>query len=205
MPTKSAGRRITPAYGTEFYQLYLGYLQEPTVRANHDMMFETFYRFTRPTQLRIMDLGCGLGEYSRYGPHSEYVGIDLNNAGQVKNFVHMDYTELNLASHLPFVPNAFVSLFSIEACYPAKSKYALYERIFAENPSIRYGLVSGFFYESRRGLETVSEAGKIVSYQTIEDQSKYVSGNFSEVRVYLRTPSKMFGDDPVEVWKMLAR
>lgn len=155
--------------------------------------------------MNIVDLGCGLGEYFTYARHSQYVGIDFNNPGQIKNFICADYNEVNLTAILPFSPTAFVSLFSIEACYPTESRYALYEKIFAENSSIKYGLSSGFFYEGRRNHETVSEAGEIVSYQTIEDPSKHISENFSESRSYKRTPSEMFGKDVIEVWKILAR
>ena len=193
------------AYDKNFYKLYLEYLKEKTVRASHDRMFRYFRRFTLPDGLHVVDLGCGLGEYAAYGHFDEYAGVDVNNAGQVPNFRRADYHELEFIAKLPFAPNAFVSLFSIECFHSAKDKYALYEKIFADAPSVKHALVSGFFYESKRGLETVGETGGIVSYQTIEDPAQYISRTFSELRTHIKTPSKMFGKDVIEVWKILSR
>ena len=106
---------------------------------------------------------------------------------------------------LPFQPTAFVSLFSTELGHSPEEKYALYERIFARIPKLLYGLVGGFFYESKRGQEAVEEAGEIVSHQTIEDSSRHISKAFFEFRLHMHTPSKMFGEDVVEVWKFLCR
>ncbi len=193
------------AYDEKFYEMYRKYLAEKTVRLNHNRVFEHFGAFTRPDMLYVMDMGCGLGEYSFFGRYKDYAGVDLNKAGEVLNFIQADYHDLGFVARLPFMPNAFVSLFSIECCHPADVKYALYEKIFAGVPSVEYGLVGGFFYESKRGLETVGEAGGLISYQTIEDPSKYISANFDEFRLHIRTPSKLFGDDVVEVWKILSR
>ncbi|MDP3704498.1 MAG: class I SAM-dependent methyltransferase [Legionellaceae bacterium] len=193
------------AYDQKFYRMYQRYLREEAVRANHDKIFEYFRRFTKPTQLRVVDLGCGLGEYSRYGSYAQYAGIDLNDTLHVKNFVQADYHDPHFVNRLPFIPTAFVSLFSIECCHSALDKYALYEKIFAYIPSIEYGMVGGFFYESRRDLETVGETGGIISYQTIEDSSRHISRIFSEFRIHMHTPSKMFGNDVIEIWKILSR
>ena len=193
------------AYDAEFYRMYQAYLREEIVRTNHDRVFECFYKFTQPTQLFVADLGCGLGEYSLYGPYTKYVGVDINDTGQVRNFVQTDYHSLDFVNLLPFTPTAFVSLFSIECCHSVEDKYALYEKIFTGISSMRYGLVGGFFYESKRNLETVGETGGIVSYQTIEDPSRHISKTFSEYRMHVRTPSKMFGEDVIEIWKILNR
>jgi len=153
-----------------------------------------------------MDLGCGIGEYATYDQHhAAYVGIDLNNTGSITHFVQVDYLKLDFGNLLPFLPNAFISLFSIECFHSAKNKYTLYNRLFSAFPTVKCGLVGGFFYESRRNQETVSEAGEIVSYQTIEDPSLHISDLFTELRIYIRTPSQMFGNDVVEVWKLLVR
>lgn len=193
------------AYDQEFYRMYRTYLCELAVRTNHNRIFELFRKFTQHAQLQVVDLGCGLGEYSTYGSYFDYVGVDVNNAGTVKNFLRADYHDLGFVGSLPFMPTAFVSLFSIECCHSAKDKYALYEKLFARIPSIQNALVGGFFYKSKRELETVGEAGGIVSYQTIEDPSKHISRTFSELRIHFDTPSDMFGDDVVEVWKILGR
>ncbi|EET90464.1 MAG: hypothetical protein LVQ97_02980 [Candidatus Micrarchaeales archaeon] len=192
-------------YTKGFYDMYRDYLVEPQVRANHDLMFGIFERLAPQSGFLVMDLGCGLGEYSRYGHYSKYVGIDSNDTGAVKNFIKADYASQDVAKMVPYKPNAFVSLFSIEACYPANDVYELYERLFKENNSIMYGLTSGFFYMSRMDKETVGETGGIKSYQTIENQSERMTNGFVELRTYMETPSKMFGEDVVEVWKILLR
>ncbi|MBI2035678.1 MAG: class I SAM-dependent methyltransferase [Candidatus Liptonbacteria bacterium] len=193
-------------YDENFYRMYREYLQEQTVRRNHDHVFSLFASLLLHDSPRVMDLGCGIGEYATYDQqHAAYVGVDLNNTGSVIPFVQADYLKLNFGNLLPFLPNAFISLFSIECCHSSESKYTLYNRIFSTFPAVKYGLVGGFFYESRRNQETVSEAGEIVSYQTIEDPSLHISPLFTELRIHIRTPSRMFGNDVIEVWKLLVR
>lgn len=193
-------------YDENFYRMYLEYLREPTVRRNHSHMFVLFASLLLPDSPRVMDLGCGLGEYATYDPHhTAYTGIDLNNTGNVAQFIQADYTALDFKHLLPFLPNAFISLFSTECCHPVEKKYDLYHRLFATFPAIRRGLASGFFYESRRSEEVVSETGEIVSFQTIEDPSRHISDLFTELRIHLRTPSQMFGGDVIEVWKFFVR
>ncbi len=194
------------AYNRPFYEMYREYLQEKVVRENHDCMFRLFRSLTVPESLRVIDLGCGVGEYATYDyRYASYVGIDLNNTGALKNFLQADYLKLDFKDRLLFTPNAFVSLFSLECFHPASARYAFYEKLFGDFPAIRFGLVSGFFYESRRDQETVSETGGITSYQTVEDPARFISPVFTELRVHMRTPSKMFGQDVVEVWKILVR
>lgn len=193
------------AYDEKFYSMYREYLLEDTVRENHNRMFKSFREKTQPTPLLVVDLGCGLGEYSQYGSHDRYVGVDLNNPNDIKDFVQADYHTPNLAELLPFAPTAAVSLFSIECCHSAPEKYALYEKLFERLPSLQYALVSGFFYESKHDQETVGEAGGIVSFQTIEAPEAYESPVFTEERTQINTPSKMFGPDVVEVFKTLSR
>ena len=193
-------------YDENFYRMYREYLQEPIVRNNHDHIFSLFESLLLPYSPCVMDLGCGVGEYATYDySRIAYVGIDLNNTGSVTPFVQADYLKLDFGNLLPFLPNAFISLFSIECCQSAKKKYALYNRLFSTFPTVKCGLAGGFFYESRHDQETVSETGEIVSYQTIEDPSLHISNLFTELRIHLRTPSKMFGDDVVEVWKFFVR
>lgn len=193
-------------YDANFYRMYRQYLQERTVRINHDYVFSLFASLLLPDSPRVMDLGCGIGEYATYDTrHAAYVGVDLNNTGLVAPFLQANYLKLDFVNLLPFSPNAFTSLFSIECCHTAEKRYGFYNSIFLSCPSVKCGLVGGFFYESRRNQETVSEAGGIISYQTIEDPSLYISDFFTELRIHLHTPSKMFGDDVVEVWKLLVR
>ncbi len=191
-------------YDENFYRMYREYLEEPTVRKNHDCIFELFTSFLLPESPRVVDFGCGVGEYLTYDSrHSRYVGIDRNKTIDSTDFIQADYLSVDLS--LPFPPNAFLSLFSVECCHPLAVRYDFYERVFAAFPAIRCGLVGGFFYESRRDQETVTESGELVSYQTIEDPSRHISPNFTELRAHLYTPSEMFGRDVVEVWKFFVR
>ena len=204
------------AYDKSFYEKYADYLKEETVRKSHDVAFEQFRRIASgivSESLTILDLGCGLGEYCKYGEYGElfrsYVGVDKNDySGGKFRLIIEDYHDLDKVKaecfdHYP--RTAFVSLFSVECFHNAQEKYWFYERIFDVFPTIKFGLVSGFFYESKRSQETVGETGGIISYQTIEDPLLYISDVFIESRMYLKTPSKMFGDDVIEVWKFLVR
>jgi hypothetical protein len=194
-------------YDKNFYEMYAKYLKEKNVRANHDFVFRQFKKMTEEF-LFVVDLGCGLGEYHQYGLPFSYVGFDVNNLGGDFLLVQTDYHDFDMLKaglHLRMIPNVFVSLFSIECFHSADDKYALYRRIFETFPSIRFGLVGGFFYENKRGQEKVIEEGHIVSYQTIEDPSLYISDRFTEFRFHIHTPSKMFGPDVVEVWKIFIR
>ena len=191
-------------YDENFYRAYREYLKEPTVRRNHDHVFALFSSLLLPELPRVVDCGCGVGEYAAHDcHHGAYVGVDRNKVIDSPHFIQADY--LSLTFPLPFAPNAFVSLFSIECCHPLAVRYDFYERAFAAFPTIQCGLAGGFFYESRRGEETVVESGKLVSYQTIEDPSRHISPNFTELRAHFYTPSQMFGHDVVEVWKFFIR
>ncbi|MEK7567214.1 MAG: hypothetical protein AAB527_03730, partial [Patescibacteria group bacterium] len=94
------------AYDEKFYKMYLKYLAEKTVRENHDRMFDLFFKLTQSAFLKVMDLGCGLGEYETYGRYDDYAGVDLNNTGRVKNFVKADYHDKDFDKLLPFRPTA---------------------------------------------------------------------------------------------------
>ncbi len=197
-------------YDKVFYSQYRDYLNEPVVRQNHDRMFARFFRFTEPDPLHVVDLGCGMKEYAMFGSWNTYVGLDVNDVPPYKSddavrSVRADYSDLSFVDQLPYAPNVIVSMFSIECCLSAATKYDLYEELFARIPTLKYVLVAGFFYGSKRDQETVGETGGIVSYQTIEDPAKFISRTFDEFRLHMLTPSKMFADDVIEVWKILSR
>ncbi len=192
-------------YDQEFFRLYRDYLREPVVRENHARAFECFRALAGGRELTVLDFGCGLGEYRRFGSYSRYVGVDREDTGGVSGLIQADYTTLDFLPRLPCTPNAFVSLFSVECCMPPEARYALYEKIFAALPGLDVGMAGGFFYERRRELPKVSEAGGLVSYQSIEDPLAHLSPTFLELRLAMRTPSALFGDDVVEVWKFFKR
>lgn len=194
-------------YDTEFFRRYAAYLEETRVRRSHDEAFAFFARHRFATRPKTVDLGCGIGEYQRYGRRLDerYVGVDRYETGVVQPYVQADYLTDDFLARLPFVPDAFVSLFSIEACFPAAERYRLYDRLFRDMPNLDCALVSGFYYASHPDAETVGETGGLVSHQTIEPLERFPSALFEERRLVLRTPSAMFGEDVVEVWKILTR
>jgi len=55
------------------------------------------------------------------------------------------------------------------------------------------------------GQERVEEAGELKSYQTLEHPEDVISDIFTEKRVIIPAPSKMFGPDVYEVWKFFER
>jgi len=202
------------AYDPNFYRMYAEYLKEDTVRASHNLVFDQFQRLARG-DLRVVDLGCGLGEFWQYGAPARYMGVDVNDIEGLRGsfqLIQTDYHDLQKLSQLlkhrfviPFLPNAFVSLFSVECFHSVQERYELYKKVFETFPTIEFGLAGGFFYEGKRGQETVSESGDIISHQTIEDPWLHTSDLFTELRMHIRTPSRMFGQDVVEVWKFFNR
>lgn len=62
-----------------FTEMYAEYLVEDTVRASHDLVFDQFQRLARG-DLRVLDLGCGLGEFWQYGAPAGYMGVDVNDS-----------------------------------------------------------------------------------------------------------------------------
>lgn len=193
------------AYDNDFYKLYNEYIVEDSVRESHDRVFtilSALYGRSLHPKARTLDLGCGCGEFRTFGiyPQDDYFGVDKEKSPAAD--VVMDYTKE--LPELPWRPNIFVSLFSIEACLPLDERYALYEKVFETYPSVQVGLVSGFYYKSKPHKLTVIETGGLVSYQTIEPLLNW-SDKLKETRVVLETPSNLFGEDVVEVWKFLER
>lgn len=198
------------SYSVEWYDNYRKQLLEPSVRRTHDKMFRLFGNFENEFyQPRdIIDLGCATQEFYQYDVHhNKYFGIDLNHIERERNAILGDYTKVNLTDICSFIPNTFVSIFSTEIIMSAADKYKFYERIFKENASIEFGLVSGFYYKGKEQDETLIETSggyNDIVYQTVEDQMYYQSEVFEEWRTYIDVPSEMFGN-LVEVWKILSR
>ena len=197
------------SYNTSFFDEYKNYLLEPIVRNVHNWMFrifeDTFPQWKYP--FNIIDFGCGqCCEYLQHGQSSGYMGLDLNPLDG-EDMICCDYTKItskDVKKFAGFPIHGFVSLFSTECCMSTTDKYAFYDKLFQEY-YMQTGLVSGFYYKNRIQEEKVSETGGIVSYQTIEHQKDYPGKHFIEMRTYIDVPSKMFGPDVVEVWKLLIR
>jgi SAM-dependent methyltransferase len=189
------------SYNDDFYASYAKYLDEPVVRYNHNHVFNIFRTWFGGGAMRVLDLGCGTGEFKTNCPAVDaYHGVDLMDSPAADEV--QDYRVSMPAP--PFEPNCLVSLFSIEACTPAPKRYAIYNAMF-DRFDIDKALVSGFYYEHAADKPTVTEAGDLVSYQTIEPLEAFKTDRFSETRIIMATPSKFFGKDVIEVWKILER
>ena len=114
------------SYDNDFYAHYLKYLDEPTVRKNHNRVFRIFEGIATPHLFRVLDLGCGTGEFRRHGRGVvNYLGIDTEDSGLTSPFLQADYKNLTqISSVLTFPPNIFVSLFSAECCLDLTDRYA---------------------------------------------------------------------------------
>lgn len=219
-PVHTVTKRRNMAYDDNFFKMYAEYLLEPTVRANHDIVFDMFDEFVgHPKPSHVIDLGCGLGEYARWGTYTKYCGIDnvlrisSDEASMLPGFVgsagaiQHDYLypdALRIAT-LSETVDTFVSMFSVELVVPEVERAAFYTNLFETCPTLKYGLSAGFYYASLAGQASVGETGGIISCQTIDKPYDHPHPFFTETRIVMETPSKMFGKDVVEVYKLMRR
>ena len=193
-------------YDKDFYNAYKAYLSEFTVREAHDYIF----RITslNPHFRNVVDFGCGMfNEFFEFAKSDKYLGIDINISESAPNkiLIETDYRKINNLEITKHSPTAFVSLFSSEITASKEENYAFYEKVFKEIPSIKFGLVSGFYYVSKKGQNPIGEPGGLLSYQTLEVNEDVHSDVFTETRIILPVPSKLFGEDVFEVWKFFKR
>ena len=195
-------------YDKDFYLMYQDYLTEPNVRASHNWIF-AIAKLNSNFQ-NVVDFGCGaFNEFSVYGKPQSYLGIDINAAPEAnRKLVKADYRNAGnlteLIGHKSF-HTAFVSLFSTEITAYKQENYKFYERVFKELSTINSGLVSGFYYANKKDINPLGETGGLLSYQTLENPEDISSSLFTEKRIILPVPSKMFGQDVFEVWKFFDR
>lgn len=203
------------SYDKGFYEAYRKYLDEPATRARHEQILNMLG--LRQAK-NIIDLGCGLSEVSQFmHPNQGYVGLDLN-AEHIKKLaedgrhllfrrpvprtIARDYRDLAEVLETAYVvdANAFVSLFSSEITAPAEQNYRLYTGLM-KSDQFKFGIVSGFYYSDKRGIQPVRETGDVVSFQTLENAEDADNDVFGEIRVITHAPSAMFGPNVYEVWK----
>jgi len=192
------------SYDNNFYNAYEEYLKEPTVRAAHDWIFSIVS--TKFSFHNVVDLGCGRSqEFYHFCKPRYYLGVDENIEETEPQFKY-SLLKRNYRNHVRWnmIP-AFVSLFSCEITAPYTENYIYYNSLFSNNPDIQIGLVSGFYYENKRGQNPIGETGDILSYQTLENIGDCLRVGFTEKRILLPVPSKMFGPDVIEVWKIFER
>lgn len=196
-----------------FWETYKEFQAESHDR--HSGIIENFFQGD-PYFNRVLDIGCGkFCNSAKFFITNNYFGIDqLKDIDIVPPdfcgryfYKDLSFTKFNelVEDARWYKPNIFVSSFACEVVLPVKEKYELYTKLFSEVSSIRYGVVSGFYYRSKKDQEVVEETGGLKSYQTIEDLYDVKNDVFSEIRTLVHAPSKMFGEDVVEVWKLLER
>lgn len=206
-------------YDGDFYVRYAQYLLEDRVRDKHDVFLDMWG--TLSDGELVVDLGCGASqEYRHHGPGYWYVGYDVNAEPEEEIFdrkpmrrvMRADYRSLGFVDVLnelktPRLPasEAFVSLFSSECTADAATNQELYERLFLQVPTLQRGLVAGFYYMGRRDQNPLEETGGITSWQTVASIEESRSDVYDEVRMVSAVPSTMFGEDVVEVWRILTR
>jgi hypothetical protein len=193
------------SYDSDFYTAYAAYLQEPTVREAHDWVF-AIAASTVPALSHVVDLGCGqFNEYYQHAQPKKYLGIDVNvepsrRPGQL--LVQADYRTADLKSIIGRRrPTGFVSLFSCENTAPVEDNYRFYRNLF-DQFGFKAGLVSGFFYSGSRDINPIGEAGGIQSFQMLENIEDVRCKEFVERRIVLPVPSKLFGANVYEGWKI---
>ena len=193
-------------YDENFFAEYEKYLFDPSVRSVHNAVFsliETYVEFNH-----VIDLGCGLQEFRRFTNPFTYVGVESPRSTfcQDDNVILFDYRHEDFTAIVKSMnkPLSFVSLFSSEIVAPYQENYELYERLFKETRLIM-GLVSGFYYANRKSQKIVKETGEIASFQTLEPIEEVKSDIFHETRITVPCPSKMFGPNVIEVWKIFRK
>lgn len=190
---------MSNSYNEAFYRRYHDYLEEPSVREAHNWIFQ-MVASDRAFE-KVVDLGCGTSkEFQRYAKPFFYFGVDNQAPGAHKADYRKDDLVVLLGS---FTPTAFVSLFSTEITAPADSNYDFYDYLFSESAwDIEAGLVSGFFYASKRDQPMIwEECGS--GYQTIDEITNH--NLYTERRIIMPVPSVLFGNDVFEVWKFFRR
>jgi hypothetical protein len=192
-----------------FYELYTGYLAEERVRKVHDAVLQA--AMLHPALQRVVDLGCGQGnEFFHYGKPALYVGLDQNaapihEARRIR--LKADYRDVNVIKEIvgQHALTAAVSLFSTELTWPPKANHIYYEGLFRQT-TIQAVFVAGGYAEHAEGEETILEAGNLVSYQTFGGfEGLSPTSLFDETRICIACPSKMFGEDIIEVYRLLQR
>lgn len=193
-------------WDNEFYAKYAEHLQEWLVKHTHFNMYWNFTNFVGNYEpISIIDFGCGTGEIMTCLPREvNYFGIDKNKVNE--NLPHMigDFTDPSFEPRPPFVPNAFISVFASEIVWNAEDKYKFYHEVFRKYPKIRVGLVAGVYYLGNENDLTKEEDGFTI-HQSVEKQQDWISDDFEEHRSYHKVPSKLWGPNVVEVWKILLR
>lgn len=196
-------------YDNDFYAAYERYLEEETVADAHTMAVSLL---GYPDA--ILDLGCGKSNEilrrMREKP-DVYLGVDANAAPggptvlselthRVIKGDYRDGGDLERVLAASWGIDTFVSLFSTEITGPSADNYAIYDRLF--DRGFKEGLVSGFYYVSKKSHNPIGESGGLTSWQTLDAPEDVIREAYTETRLIMPVPSMLFGPDVYEVWKL---
>lgn len=198
-------------YNEEFFKQYSQYLDEPIVRKSHDFALRMFSPFVKKKDI-IADIGCGqCCEYYNFGPfgnYKNYIGFDLDPiVDPFINTIKCDYRDPSFVGLLnDNNVNIFVSLFSTEITADYETNCNYYSKIINDT-KIKAGLVAGFYYHNKQDENPITETGDIKSWQTLENIKPIneLMAGIKETRITMPVPSKMFGDDVIEIWRIFER
>lgn len=188
----------------EFYKQYAEYLAEPDVRKVHDYVIGIL-GFSKDFDF-VLDLGCGLREFQDSALPYYYRGVDLHSP---EADIIVDYKSEKLFEKIEdFKPTVIVSLFSIELSDFNPVVWKFYNYLFEKIPSVRKALVSGIYYRDRHDHSYVVENDGSTVFQTISKLGEHEKREDiikEALRLTIPCPSKMFGPNPIEVWRLLER
>lgn len=193
---------MTESYGDDkFWDLYGEFLKESEQRHVEAVSSLLPIKYNNS----IIDLGCGqYASASKLIPYDDYMGIDISKPGVRSDldrsyFVQGNYRTLDIKAAF----DGFVSLFSSEITANEKDNTAFYHKIF-QNTKASWGLVSGFYYRGKEDSIIIKETGSIKSYQTFPWLPSKTP-LYSIKQYCVNAPSKMFGQDVVEVWRLMVK
>jgi len=183
-------------------------LAETGVRRAHDRALRFFTMVAGVP--RVVDLGCGRSqEFRQHGIWESYVGFDENassNPSEPQDPRPGNYRDPAFLAELEGKPiTAFVSLFSTEITASAAQNTEYYQELFRRIDGLRWGLVSGFYYRSSKNVNPIEETGGLVPWQTLHALEDQQVPEYREMRLVEEVPSRLFGPEVTEVWRIFER
>lgn len=193
-------------YGTDdFWQQYEEFVAQNAYRHRKiiDGLLDSWStRWNLRNMRQYLDLGCGRAKEATqlFGPPF----VDVDNDPKAMPTLVLDYRkDFQRIEALKKKFYFFTSLFSTECTASQVDNVLFYEQLFKTFRSLKFGIVSGFYYRSKEDQVIVKETGGLESFQSIGRLAN--SEIYAEYRLESEAPSKLFGPDVIEVWKLLVK
>lgn len=157
----------------------------------------------------ILDLGCGQFSEAKdlLMQQVSYFGVDAQGPEREDTSVlnyRSDTKQLDLLMKA-MKPTLVTSLFSSEITALPMENAQLYHHILNTCPTVSWLLLAGFYYTDKTHSLRVEETGGLQSYQTLDLLGTDPHKLNELARVYVPVPSKLFGPNVVEVWRVIGR